>query len=209
MMCFSGYSWLWPPFRYYFKKYADFHTRVYLASEFGVASNGDPYFEDIRTGQGEWSDRLITAIKKIEEPRFWLFLEDYWLSKPWTAEEFEAMSDWEGKSVDAWRFAPGSSFVTIEGDRYVQNSKYTVSFQPTLWEKRFLLSILKPGENPWQAEIGGTARCNRLHRSHKIFFTEWHGLENVFRASLQGHDPGLTEKGKEMFHEFIHRETPE
>ena len=35
---------------------------------------------------------------------------------------------------------------------------YSVSLQPSIWQKEFLLEILQKGENIWQTEIEGSKR---------------------------------------------------
>jgi len=199
--CYDGYAHLWPGFRYYLKKYMEFNAPVVLASVKGNASDGDPFFCDIATGQGEWSDRLICAIDGMEPSwRVFLMLEDYWISKPWTQETWDRMCATRGDAVRWDQHAPLYKFVG-NSNRYAQNSPYTASLRPTMWKIELLKRVLTPGETAFETERFGSKRINK-GPPHHISLEMWDGYENVHKMErIKGRIQSwgyMTEKGKEM-----------
>ena len=61
-------------------------------------------------------------------------------------------------------------YVLDEGNRWL------FSHQPALWDREFLLSILRDGrhESPWLNELMGSQRAQLMHTSFGYLPTEWY-----------------------------------
>jgi hypothetical protein len=64
----------------------------------------------------------------------------------------------------------GELYTLDEGNRWL------FSHQPALWDREFLLSILKDGagENPWMNELMGSQRAQLVHAAFAYLPTEWY-----------------------------------
>ena len=83
------YSFLWPGWHHYFRRHWDFgiEAPVYFANE--DADVRFPGIRQIKTGPGEWSDRLMCALSSIEESNVFYLQEDFWLVRPLPKKFFE------------------------------------------------------------------------------------------------------------------------
>jgi hypothetical protein len=129
------------------------------------------YFEPIYSGEGEWSDRLIKLLEQIPTDFVWYQQEDMWPTRnPPNIQGLllTMMHD------DIWRLqiSPIVHFYSLTGAKiplfFHYKSKYLVSHQPSIWRKDFLLSCLKPNEDPWKNEYEGTKRLNIPEMTGKI-----------------------------------------
>ncbi|MDQ3845508.1 MAG: hypothetical protein M3342_16090 [Bacteroidota bacterium] len=180
------YELLYKGFAFFFRKYWDFdiNCSYYFATEEkNVVIKG---FENIRSGKGEWADRLVFLLKeKIREDYVLYFQEDMWLNKKVNARFFNQLfeltirNNWQQvklHSSEVYKTIPTNIF--IEGfnitmiDNY--NSGFLMSHQVTLWNKDFLLKQLHKKEHPWRNERKGTKRLKKLNPEiyHVDYFSE-------------------------------------
>lgn len=169
------YTFLNKGFQIFFEKNWDVsaNCNYYFATEeldYSFAS-----FQNIRSGKGEWADRLALLLReKIREKYILYFQEDMWLSSPTSAGFFNQIfeltekNDWQQvklHSSDAYITHPGSLFVegfNIASLNNVQ-SQFLMSHQVTLWNKDFLLAQLLKKEHPWRNERRATKRLKKLN----------------------------------------------
>ena len=88
------YEFLYQGFDYFFSRHWDFNIpcAYYFATEEKSASVQG--FKNIKSGKGEWADRLSFLLtEKIEEKYVLFFQEDMWLSKNVNANFFEQLFD--------------------------------------------------------------------------------------------------------------------
>ena len=174
--------WLLQGFQYLFKKYwsPTQNVRVvgYAAPKNGVLSLPFSFVSIAKRNYpiSEWSTGIIRSLEKFQEngEEFIIFmLEDYWLREPVDRETVKSLIEYIHKQprnilridLTADR-CQHRRFLTNHGRanngsqllRTSARAPYQVSFQAGIWNVDLLLHVLKPSENPWQAEIYGSRR---------------------------------------------------
>lgn len=179
------YELLFQGFEYFFKQHWDFNIPCdyYFATEEKTVAM--PHFTNIKSGKGEWSNRLVKLLDQIDADFILYFQEDMWLNKPVDADFFSQLfalattENWQQtklnssevfKTHQTERFINGFNIAKIDN----QASGYLMSHQVTLWEKSFLKAQLKPNEHPWRNERKGTKRLKKLNPTifHIDYFAE-------------------------------------
>ncbi|KQM74683.1 hypothetical protein ASE74_01470 [Pedobacter sp. Leaf216] len=179
------YEFLYKGFNFTFTENWDFNIpcNYYFATEVNNAAiNG---FTNIKSGNGEWADRLATLLNNMEEEYVLYFQEDMWLTKPVNAKFFTTL--FEEAIQNNWRqvklhsmnvYKTRASNNDIEGFNVAEidneASQYLMSHQVTLWKKDFLLAQLHKKEHPWRNERKGTKRLKKLNPLilHADYFAE-------------------------------------
>lgn len=179
------YELLYRGFEYFFTKNWDYSIpcSYYFATE--EKSIASEKFKNLKSGKGEWSNRLSNILDQIEEEYVIYFQEDMWLNKPvdkdFFAELFDLAVDHNWKQV---KLNSSDVFKTQKGDLFIQGfnvskiinkeSGFLMSHQVTLWNKNFLKQQLKPNEHPWRNERKGTKRLKKLDPEiyHIDYFAE-------------------------------------
>lgn len=145
-----------------------------------------PGFTTIKSGKGEWSDRLSKLLRdEIEEDYVLYFQEDMWLSKKINPDFFIELfdhairHDWRMVKLHSSEiYATKSLGIYIQGFEVTElnndASRFLMSHQVTLWNKEFLLEQLHPGEHPWRNERRATKRMKKSNPAiHQIdYFAE-------------------------------------
>ncbi|TCD21059.1 hypothetical protein EZ456_19190 [Pedobacter psychrodurus] len=168
------YEFLFKGFDYTFSENWDFEIpcNYYFATEVKeVEVNG---FTNIKSGKGEWADRLVTLLSNIDEEYVLYFQEDMWLSKSVNPKFFIAL--FERAIKNGWqqvKLHSSSVYKTKETTNFIEGfniaeidnkaSNYLMSHQITLWKKDFLLAQLYKQEHPWRNERKGTKRLKKLN----------------------------------------------
>lgn len=179
------YALLFKGFDYFFKENWDISipcTCYFATEEIDVAYDN---FKNIKSGRGEWTNRLANLLDQIEEDYVLYFQEDMWLSKPINKNFFIELfylaikNNWQQiklNSANVYKTTETPFF--IEGFNISKlinkESGYLMSHQVTLWRKDFLKAQLKPNEHPWRNEREGTKRLRRLNPEiyHADYFAE-------------------------------------
>ncbi|UKT64135.1 hypothetical protein [Pedobacter mucosus] len=167
------YEFLYKGFDLAFRKNWDFNIpcNYYFATE--IISAELQGFQNIKSGKGEWADRLRALLNNIDEEYILYFQEDMWLSKPVNAKFFDLLfesaikNNWQQvKLHSASIYNTNATNNFIEGlnvaEIDIKLSKYLMSHQVTLWKKDFLLAQLYKAEHPWRNERKGTKRLKKL-----------------------------------------------
>lgn len=184
------YQFLYKGFDYSFSKNWDFSIpcQYYFATEIkSTAVNG---FTNIKSGNGEWADRLSTLLKNIDEEYVLYFQEDMWLSKPVNPKFFTELfnlvvaNNWQQVKLHSSSvYQTHATEFFIEGLNIAEidnkESNYLMSHQVTLWKKDYLLAQLYKNEHPWRNERKGTKRLKNLNPLilHVDYFAENAGKE--------------------------------
>jgi hypothetical protein len=168
------YEFLYKGFDYAFSQNWDFNIpcNYYFATEVKNADvNG---FTNIKSGKGEWANRLITLLTNLEEEYVLYFQEDMWLSKAVNAKFFTTLfkqateNSWQQvklhsssvyKTKETVNFIEGFNIAELDNEA----SQFLMSHQVTLWKKDFLLAQLYKNEHPWRNERKGTKRLKKLN----------------------------------------------
>lgn len=168
------YELLYQGFHFFFSRYwgVNDDVKCYFATEeIPVSLNN---FEQIKSGKGQWSNRLLTLLDQIEEDYIIYFQEDMWLSK---AVDQSVLSRLIELAIEnQWKQVKLNSspvFSTTKGETFLnglnisklnnQESDFLMSHQVTLWNKEFLKQQLLPNEHPWRNERKGTKRLKKLN----------------------------------------------
>ncbi|MEO7801602.1 MAG: hypothetical protein ABIR81_06370 [Ginsengibacter sp.] len=168
------YKFLYPGFAFFFKKYWDFTIpcNYYFATE--EADVGVDHFKNIKSGKGQWSDRLRKLlIKNITEDYVLYFQEDMWLKSVVDADFFkELFIITQSENWQLVKLHSSNVYQTTATQQYIQGlnvtvlnnklSGYLMSHQVTLWHKPFLIEQLYKNEHPWRNERRGTKRLKKL-----------------------------------------------
>ena len=159
----------WRPFFFFFRKFwADCPFPLYLiVNELQIRSR---YIQPIAVGPDRgWASNLQMALTKIGASRVLYFQEDYFLNAAVRREQLAADLEYAFEyEADAFCFrARGElekNFKPIN-DRFglvPRESDGRTRCQVTLWKREALCSILRPGENAWDAEAHGSERTRDM-----------------------------------------------
>ena len=169
------YEFLFKGFEYFFNKHWDFgiNCNYYFATEQKEITI--PNFKNIRSGTGEWADRLkILLTEQISEEYILYLQEDMWLHKKVGASFFNQLfeltvkNDWKQVKLHS-----SGVYKTLTTNQYIDGfniskidniaSDFLMSHQPTLWNKDFLIQQLHKNEHPWRNERESTKRLKKLN----------------------------------------------
>jgi hypothetical protein len=180
------YEFLYQGFDISFSNNWDFDIpcNYYFATEEknAVVSN----FKTIKSGKGQWSDRLAFLLKhKIPEKYVLYFQEDMWLNKKVNSIFFEKLfslvneHNWKQvklHSSEVYHTEPTPLYIEGFNIAVLDNrqSDFLMSHQVTLWDKEFLLNQLLKDEHPWRNERRGSKRLKKLNPEilHVDYFAE-------------------------------------
>tara|TARA_B110000858_G_scaffold198532_1_gene266360 strand:+ start:5855 stop:6499 length:645 start_codon:yes stop_codon:yes gene_type:complete len=197
----DSYSKFWNNWFLLFKKFCINHGPIFFLSE-----EKEPDFVSdvthIKTGKGEWGERLIYGLSKIESDLIIYMQEDFWCINELILNDtyIKLFTDLnmsqlhiKGLPIEVKR---NLSLTNIEDNLYKfnQDSKYTQNHQFGLWRKDKLLDNVLPNENPWGNEINGTKRLNKKPHNIYIINHEWYTT-----VSRRGQ---LMERGKEIIKKY-------
>ncbi len=180
------YEFLYKGFEYFFSRHWDFNIlcNYYFATEEIDADIAG--FKNIKSGKGEWSDRLTKLlIENVKEDYILYFQEDMWLTKNVNEKFFTQLfqqaieHNWRQVKLNSSEvYKTKATNIFIEGFNISEinntESKFLMSHQVTLWKKDFLLDQLFKNENPWRNEKRGSNRLKKLNPRimHADYFSE-------------------------------------
>lgn len=156
----DAYAFCWP---YLFRGVRD-HLKgrtIYFANE--EVDIDQPNMIQLKTGPGEWSDRLRIALERLDDDVIFYMQED---RIPVCSLPFARYyRDFVKHDMDCLRTCRGIKHYTFWDEEFIgvywrlwPTSAYLVDHYPGFWRREYLLSCLEPGETPWQNEIRGSKR---------------------------------------------------
>ena len=172
----DSFSDCWPPFfTLLAKHWPGKPPRIYLTTEERDFSFPGLDITCLKVGKGRasrplpWGECVIRALDKIEDDLFLYIHEDCFIDRPVRLdliEEFAALMrkdnianirliEFDGSGP--WQ--PTKYPLLWEVDR---NSAYRMSTQAGLWQRDRLRACIRRHENPWQFEIWGSKRAQRM-----------------------------------------------
>jgi hypothetical protein len=158
----------------------------------------------IKTGKGEWGERLIRGLNKIEEDYIFYMQEDFWAQKKLVLkDEFLTMFyDYNMTQLNIKNHTTdmGIIYEKINKNLYkmAQNSNYTHNHQFALWKKNSLINNILPNENPWKNEINGTIRLNKTPHNVYLFDFYWY-VSTCTKGKLNNRGQNIIKKEKIIF----------
>ncbi len=169
-----------------------------LPKNFDFISVGDSWPVD------KYSNVVINFLKQQKKWEYFIWLmDDFWLNAIVHLRGIEQLIEYMKQSPNIIRMdltldrAFSGQVEDVGGWRGFNlvktnpPSPYQMSLQPALWNRRLLLDILIPDEDPWQIELDGTSRLNKS--DYKVYGTK----ENPFSYTnaLNSTIPGINLDG--------------
>jgi hypothetical protein len=193
----DSYSRFWNPWYFLFKKHCKNHGPIFFLSE-----EKKPDFASeinhIKTGKGEWGERLLRALDQIDSDLVFYMQEDFWCVKDYelTDQLVEMFQKYGMDQLHIKENTPLISTINVVGDlyRFTQNSDYTQNHQFGLLKKSKLIETVFPHENPWENEIKGTIRLNKTQ--HNVYLYDFGWYKSVCRKGE------LKEMGKKILSDY-------
>lgn len=187
------YKQYWNPWFFYFKKYVKAPFKVYFLCE-----EEDPDFMKevtvIKTGVGEWGERLIKGLNLIPESYIYYMQEDFWACK--TIDLSIYLESFVNYKMDALRIMPDTYLITLENVKnnsdlfkFSQNSAYLMTHRFSLWDKDFFMRFINPKDDPWKNELEQSNIISDLQ--HSIYMIKYPWYNEVVR---KGHLEPLGQK---------------
>ena len=185
------YEFCWDGWHYFFSKFWMPYVDWPVFFVYEVKDVDYVGIEQIKTGVGEWSDRLIGALSSLTFEHVFYFQEDVWLRRP-VGVIFQLLYElFVAESMDALRVMKLYSMMRFESTEFVvcdrgvhrclESSVLLMNHQPSFWKRDVLLRSLTPGQDPWQSEKRDGGRMAKLGLQHKIFVFPMRWYLNVSR----------------------------
>lgn len=193
----DSYSKFWNPWFYLFKLHCKNHGPIIFLSE-----EKEPDFVDqvihIKTGSGEWGERLLKALNQIDYHLVFYMQEDFWCVNDYelTDDLLKLFDEYNMDQLHIKENTPLISLKKINNNlyRFNQNSDYTQNHQFGLWKKQKLIDNVLPTENPWDNEIQGTKRLNK--NPHNVYLLDHHWYVSVCRRGE------IMDRGKKIIEKY-------
>jgi len=176
------YKFAWEGWWKTFSEHWDFNLGIdiYFANEI-IDVNFDG-IKQLKTGEGEWSDRLNRAFNMIPHKHVLYWQEDMWMINKlddfsqyyndfvkYDMDYLMFMTQLDDKNEHQNYFKFNDKIIE---DKYLHfNSEITpwiIFHQPAIWKKDFFLEYLQHSEDPWVNEIEGTLRAKENHKIKEI-----------------------------------------
>lgn len=158
----DSHLWLMPIFLHFYKKnWPDNPYQVDFVTETKKIKGINIFC----TGKIPWADGAIKYLESLEEQTFLLLLGDYILENVIDTNRIKVAESLCSNDIGCVRlyahdreshFLVNSNIEDFK--EYPLDKPYSVSLQPSIWQKEFLLEILQKGENIWQTEVDGSKR---------------------------------------------------
>ena len=193
----DSYSKFWNPWYHLFNLHCKNHGPIIFLSE-----EKEPDFVNdvthIKTGKGEWGERLLIALEQIESELVFYMQEDFWCIKDFELKD-NILEMFEEYKMDQLHIKENINLIkTIKIKdnllKFTQDSEYTQNHQFGLWRKSKLKDNVLPNENPWENEINGSIRLNK--NPHNIYLLDYHWYISVCRRGQ------LMERGEKIIKKY-------
>lgn len=172
----NKYTWLVPVALYFLKKYwPDNPYDIEIVTETNQVDGVVHYIDDI-----SWANRLIEYIKQSKEEKFLLIMEEHFIERMINTKRVEIAESLCTGKVGCVRLNPPDKYFKTHSVRsrardfreYPLDKPYSMSMQTAIWQKRFLLDVLRKNESIWQTEIEGSKRLGNLQSKWWILWAK-------------------------------------
>jgi len=180
----NRYNFLIPIFTHFYKKnWPDNPYQTEIITETDHIDGAVFY-----TGGVSWASGIINYLKQSKEDKFLLILDDYIIDKIVDTKRIEqAESLCEGNvgcvklnAPDKWFINHAISTNVHKGFReYPLDKQFSMSLQTAIWQKSYLLDVLRDGETPWQTEVDGSERLKGMASKWQILWSETPIIEYI------------------------------
>ncbi len=188
----NKYKWLLPVFMHFYKK----HWRENPYTTIVVNEAAHLGSQDLDPEGATWSTWVINYLRHCTEDKLLLIMEDFIIRDRIDTERVKLAASLCAGNVgcvklnapDKW-FRRHAKKTNIEGFReYPLDQKYSMSLQTAIYQKQYLLDVLRDGESAWQTEHSGSKRLRGLRDKWRILWAEL--------AIIDYHSGGIMEKGE-------------
>jgi hypothetical protein len=184
----DSYSWCWNNWYTLFKKYVHNHGPIYFLTEDKAPDFVDEVIH-IKSGKGEWGERLLNGLEQIDSNLLFYMQEDFWATNEMVLSnnllDLFYDLDMETLHIVKHDLRVNLPQIHIKDDlyRFTPKSKFSLNHQFGLWDKDSLIKNIRPHENPWNNEIHGSTRRNlKPHSVYQIRY-DWY-VTSVSKGKL-------------------------
>ena len=123
----------------------------------------------------KWSNGLYRALSVLEDEVLVVMLEDYWLTRPVNSAVIKIMYDYMLQFTNVIKVDLRSDRLYAGGAdkeyghagyvdlvKSMPGSPYHMSLMTGLWNRKLLLSAIRPEWTPWDVEIAGTTVLSHM-----------------------------------------------
>ena len=170
------FSHVWDEWYTGYKKYWGLDLPCYFCGEEVDADFfGFEYLPHASVPVSKWSTKLRAQVEMIPEEYIFVWLDDHIQLKN-IDREFVDLAIWiRANRPDSLRIMPRRSRSRYEDAgsvcykslyRIADRSHYRVSFSPNIFQRDFLLDVLKHERDPWECELNSTAWGKNVYSYH-------------------------------------------
>lgn len=158
-----------------YKHWPNINNSVFVGME-KIDTIKSPVVSKVITSDArEWGQRFIETLNQLDNEYVLLILDDYIVEEAVDVKRIEQILKYMKENHVA-----NASFSVIRTDNKYESidlygfekrydkGKYLLNLQAGLWNKKVLLSLLKPNDTPWTAEYYGSIRARKI--SHQYQF---------------------------------------
>ena len=166
------YELLFEGFNYFFNEHWEVNDTIkkyFSTEEKDISIDG---YINLKSGFGQWTNRLKKVLNQIEEEYVIFIQEDMWFSKKVPTDVLHQIIDYvEDNNLKLVKLHSSQVYKTMDtgidfsgytlSEVLKHESKFLMSHQVSIWNKDFLLEQLKDNEHPWRNERRGSKRLKR------------------------------------------------
>lgn len=181
----DSYQALWKNFQMCFDRYWTHNTNNIFVTEQKIVKNYTAkHFKSALSNKNKWGARMLDGIAQCETKYIFFLLEDYFLHYEYQENQLEEYIDLMNlNNIDRLQISPSGfqSYIqcnylkpksNIPDNKYLKFHKYSmysISMQPSIWNKEYLKYVLSPEYSPWDFEITGSSKIAQDAHDHSIF----------------------------------------
>ena len=189
--------WLIPIFWHFYKKnWKDNPYKIDIITETEKIWFGDSVFYH---GETSWVDGMIKYLRQLDDDKVLLIGDDFILTNKVNTKIIKNAKKVCKDNVGCLKLTYQNRYkeflinTEIKGFKeYPLDKPYSMSFDAAVWQRDFLISILKSGESIWQTEIKGSKRIQELGK--KVLWSDNTAMEYFLGGCMCKGNP----KEKEM-----------
>ena len=211
----NNYLHVLKPFCYLFNKFWSPQQKVKIVGFEGPTWRMPDNFEFISLGKQRgmqyWSDDYIDFFNSIPDEYFIHMVENEFLLKQVDFKVVNSLVEFLDEDVGRIDFTPGPSLRKWENFQEYddfdiielsQTDQYRLAIRLNLWNKKYFLKHLRPGENAWEFEIFGNQRAQNdgyrilaANRKYACYIMDGTKAENPSELDLRGLNPECSSFG--------------
>ena len=162
---------MWSIFSTLFRKYwNECNYKIYLLTD-RFEEDQNYVFDEVICIDSDWSDMILTALRKINMPYVMLFMDDYLLTGSVKNEDIENALEITQKENAANLRMCYTSLIKADPydadrrcEQYMPGTAYSLSTHVGIWDTAFLKKIIKPGWSAWDFERIGSLEKQKFEQ---------------------------------------------